>query len=116
MFIRLNRKGQSTAEYAIVFGLVVAAAIAMQTYVKRGLQGRVRDAVDFTDQNEQNKGVVEFSGNQYEPYYLGSQFNTASNSETKEQAQTGGAVARDIQEHSNRQGVQVIDRGRADND
>ncbi len=47
MFIALtlrNRKAQSTAEYAILIGLVVAAAITIQTYVKRGLQGRVRDA------------------------------------------------------------------------
>jgi len=41
-----GRKGQNTAEYAIVIALVIAAALAMQTYVKRGVQGRVHDASD----------------------------------------------------------------------
>lgn len=44
--LRLFRKAkaQSTAEYAILIGLVVATVIGIQTYVKRGLQGRFRDA------------------------------------------------------------------------
>ncbi|MDD4910626.1 MAG: hypothetical protein PHR44_08140 [Candidatus Omnitrophica bacterium] len=41
-----NRKGQNTAEYAVLIGLVVAAAIGMQTLVKRSIQGKVKDAVD----------------------------------------------------------------------
>lgn len=44
-FLR-ERKAQSTAEYAVLIGLVVAAAITMQTYVKRGLQGKTKDASD----------------------------------------------------------------------
>lgn len=43
---RLLRKGQTTAEYAILIGLVVAVAVAMQTYIKRGVQGRFKDATD----------------------------------------------------------------------
>ena len=43
---RRSSKGQSTAEYAIVIGLVIAAAVAMQVYVKRGLQGKIKDATD----------------------------------------------------------------------
>lgn len=69
MFLRrLGRMGQSTAEYAIVFALVVAAAIAMQVYVKRGLQGRVKNVVDHTE------GDI-FTGEQYEPYYMASDFD-----------------------------------------
>lgn len=46
--LRLLRKtkAQSTAEYAILIGLVVATIIGIQTYVKRGLQGRFKDATD----------------------------------------------------------------------
>jgi Flp pilus assembly pilin Flp len=46
--LRLLRKnnGQGTAEYAILVALVVAAIVGMQTYVKRGLQGRYKDAGD----------------------------------------------------------------------
>jgi uncharacterized protein (UPF0333 family) len=47
MFIALNkRRGQSTLEYAIIIGVVVGALIMMQVYVKRGLQGRVKQATD----------------------------------------------------------------------
>ncbi len=35
-----NKKAQSTAEYAILIALVVGAVVAMQTYVKRGIQAR----------------------------------------------------------------------------
>ncbi len=41
-----NKKGQNTAEYAILIGLVIAAAIGIQTYVKRGMQARSKDAGD----------------------------------------------------------------------
>ncbi len=42
----LIKKAQNTAEYAILIALVVAAAIGMQNYVKRGWQGRVADTSD----------------------------------------------------------------------
>jgi len=41
-----NKKGQNTAEYAILIALVIGAAIGIQTYVKRGIQGRVKDGSD----------------------------------------------------------------------
>ncbi len=63
-----NRRGQNIAEYSILIALVVAAAVAMNTYVKRGVQGRMKDAVDTT----QGGGGFTFSGKQYEPYYASS--------------------------------------------
>ncbi len=44
--LRRLRKGQSTAEYAIVIGLVIAAAVGMQIYVKRGEEGRLKQTAD----------------------------------------------------------------------
>jgi len=41
-----NKRAQSTLEYAILIAVVVGALIGMQTYVKRGLQGRLRAATD----------------------------------------------------------------------
>jgi len=38
--------GQSTMEYALLIAVVAAALIAMQVYVKRGIQGRIRDLAD----------------------------------------------------------------------
>ncbi|MFA6217555.1 MAG: hypothetical protein WDL87_07925 [Candidatus Omnitrophota bacterium] len=46
MFIRLTKRAQSTLEYAVIIAVVVGALIAMQVYVKRGLQGRLRQATD----------------------------------------------------------------------
>ncbi|MCK9431012.1 MAG: hypothetical protein M0R17_13635 [Candidatus Omnitrophica bacterium] len=39
-------KGQSTLEYVILLGFVVAALIAMGVYMKRGAQGRLRESTD----------------------------------------------------------------------
>ncbi|MFA5118831.1 MAG: hypothetical protein WC695_08290 [Candidatus Omnitrophota bacterium] len=46
MFIRSKKRAQSTLEYAVIIAVVVGALIAMQIYVKRGLQGRLRQATD----------------------------------------------------------------------
>lgn len=46
MFMNRHKKGQSTLEYAVIMAVVVAALIAMQVYVKRGLQGRMKQASD----------------------------------------------------------------------
>lgn len=45
MLMRL-RKGQSTLEYAVVISLVAAALLAMGVYVKRGVEGRLRESTD----------------------------------------------------------------------
>jgi hypothetical protein len=42
----LTKKGQSMAEYAILFAIVIGAAIAMQQYIKSRLQGTMQGASD----------------------------------------------------------------------
>ena len=85
-----NRKAQSTAEYAIVIGIVIAAAIAMQTYVKRGLQGGIKFAVDKAGSSAAN------AKNQYEPYYSSSSYETTADTESssEESVDTGGTLTR----------------------
>jgi len=39
----LRRKGQSTAEYAIIIGVVVGAVMAAGTFLRGGIEGKVRD-------------------------------------------------------------------------
>lgn len=39
-------KGQSTLEYAMVIAVVVGALLAIQIYMKRGLQGKLRESTD----------------------------------------------------------------------
>lgn len=92
-----NQRGQSTAEYAIVISVVIAAVIGMQLYVKRGMQGKVKDGVDFfTNQGgKMDNGVNDMSTlDQYEPYYAEGNIHTQSDSTETEQMTTGGAVAK----------------------
>ena len=58
-----SKKGQVTAEYAILFALVVAAAMGVQTYVKKSLQARVYDATEYFVSNTASLG----STRQWEP-------------------------------------------------
>lgn len=98
MFMRKGkRKGQTTAEYAVLIGLVIAAVIAMQVYVKRGLQSKIAQETD---------GLTGgFS--QYEPYYLSSDFQSSRDTRETETTATGGGVTRVLgQDASSRTGVQ----------
>jgi len=107
-----EQRGQSTAEYAIVLGVVLAALVAMQIYVKRGVNARVKVGVDeFT-----NAGTIELgwlddtnvaSGDvklnrtrgQYEPYYAESSFNVLRTSTTEEDIDlASNRVTRDIRQ------------------
>lgn len=85
------RKGQSAAEYAIVLSVVVAAAIAMQTYVKRSMQGGVKFAVDKLSVTEKGKT------GQYEPYYIESTYESTTKTYTDEEnVEADGKVIRKI--------------------
>lgn len=97
--MKINNKAQSTVEYAIVIGVVVAALVAMQTYVKRGLQARYHDGIQFMV-DETNKGQDGGSGIgntlQYEPYYLDSDYTSTSNKNENESIGVRGQVTRNL--------------------
>lgn len=87
-----DRRGQNTAEYAILIGLVVAAAIGMQTYVKRGLQAKAKDAGDgFYDKITGDtqwtavsaKAVAPLTGKQFEDTKLSSKSTQAVSEDTE---------------------------------
>ncbi len=97
-----NKKAQTTAEYAVLIGLVVAALLAMQVYVKRGLQGRLRDATDRVATQNPEVGMT----NQYEPYYLSSSFDSTRDTNESETTVEGGGVTRALtQDESRRTGT-----------
>ena len=82
-----NKKGQNTAEYAVVIALVIGAAVAMQTDLKRNLQGGIKHVVD--------RGKQDGSLGQYEPYYLRSDYSTkTSKHRDTVETETGGGVKR----------------------
>lgn len=79
MMRRFSRKAQSTLEYAILILIVIVALLAMQVYLKRGIQGRVRES-------------SENIGQAYSPGYTTSTFTTTLGSTTHEEI-TGGAAS-----------------------
>lgn len=89
----LNRKGQNTAEYAILIAVVIGAIIAMQLYVKRGLQGKVRAVTDHVGDGLLDVGYTDVPV-QYEPYYNESSYSVSQDSAINEKFQTGGQVDR----------------------
>jgi len=76
MFLR-GKKGQSTLEYVILIGFVVAALIAMGVYMKRGMQGKLRESTDQI-------------GEQYSAYQTNSNYTTTTNVNQSENLTTGG--------------------------
>jgi hypothetical protein len=43
---RKNSRGQSIAEYVLVFGVVLAAIYGMSVYMRRGIQGTIKTVAD----------------------------------------------------------------------
>lgn len=101
-----TKKAQSTVEYALIIGVIVAALIAMQTYVKRGLNARYHDGVNYLTTQT---GEIGSTG-QYEPYYVASSYDTRTGKQSTEtvgeRGQTTRSIARD--ETTRRAGGQSI--------
>jgi Flp pilus assembly pilin Flp len=82
MFIR--KKGQTIQEYVILLALVATAFIAMQAYMKRGVQGRLRDLANqiSSKQYEPNDTTsqtgIKRSGSSTEKEHLGTYTNQGS--------------------------------------
>ena len=45
-FNNRRKKGQSTLEYAILIIIIIGALLSIQVYIKRGVQGRLKQATD----------------------------------------------------------------------
>ena len=99
MLIKL-KKSQSTAEYAILISLIVAAALGMQLYMKRSLQAKMHDAsLALTDVTGDvtGDGVLLANSRQYEPYYSSqkvSDINRTSTSTKTTDELEGGAFTK----------------------
>jgi uncharacterized protein (UPF0333 family) len=62
MIHKTRCKGQSTLEYAVLIAVVVGALVAMQIYMKRGIQGKLRQSTDqIGEQFEANATNFEFT-------------------------------------------------------
>ena len=58
--IRQRQGGQTALEYTILITVVIGAFVAMQSYIKRGMQGRWHDAIDeLGDQYDPRVAVTD---------------------------------------------------------
>lgn len=108
-----NKRAQNTAEYAILIALAVGVAIAMQTYLKRGMQGGIKFVVD--------KAGKQGGTGQYEPYYLESSYGReAAAYKDTEKTEAGGKVTRSYgageDKVTTRTGYQKIGAAKEDTD
>ena len=68
------RRGQSVLEYVVLMIIVIAALLTMQVYMKRGVQGRWKTAVDdLGDQYNPNTTTINLVYN----------YDTTSSSEVR---------------------------------
>ena len=92
-----DRKAQSTGEYALVFAIILGAIVAMQTYVKRGIQGRVKSGTDYMARETMGVG----DATQYDPYYYTSSYDSNRTS-SQTQAYSDGQTDVSSQDDSQR--------------
>lgn len=96
MFRKLSRnKAQTILEYAILIGVVVAGIMAMQVYLKRGLQGRIKSSADTM-------------GEQFSPGHTQSTFTTHSNTASIENLNNEITTTNITHQESNRVGSQNV--------
>lgn len=96
-------RAQSLGEYVILVALIAAVFFGMQTYVKRGMQGRLRDASDFlvtSMKEEAGLPVNALSTNQFEPAYATHARNTEDRGHWVESMSLGGASRKDFTNNS----------------
>jgi len=82
--LRRKLKGQSALEYALVIAVAIVALIAVNAYMKRGMQGRLKESTDQI-------------GRQWDPANFTSSWRTQSggNSVTTE-SRAGGNITTNV--------------------
>ena len=68
-----NKKAQSTLEYAILIIIIIGALLAVQTYIKRGIQGKMKTSADdigdqYSPDNTKSSKVTSTHSNTTEAY------------------------------------------------
>lgn len=88
--------GQSIIEYTMFIAVVVLALLAMQVYLKRGLQGKVKDMAD------------QISPALYNPNLTISDYSTNTSSETQSHYDRGTFTQDIIYENTSRTGTETV--------
>ncbi len=71
-----NKRAQSALEYAVVLAVIAGALIAMQIYMKRGIEGRFRSSTDDI-------------GEQFDAKKADYSYTTTRNATTKDETDDG---------------------------
>lgn len=93
---KFSIRGQSTLEYAIIIMVVVGALLAMQIYMKRGLEGKLKDSSD-------NIGAQYSAGN------VSSSHTTTTVTSSDEKTSSGGSSS-NVDTSSNITGSENVER------
>lgn len=91
----LSKRGQSTLEYAVLIVVIIAALVAMQVYLKRGIQGRMRESSDQI-------------GEQFSPGYTVSNRTTYTAANTREITDQWSTATEIINQFQNRTGWENV--------
>ena len=92
-----SKRGQSTLEYAVLIVVIIGALIAVQVYLKRGIQGRMRESSDQI-------------GEQFSPGYTVSNRTTVTASNSKETSDAWGSTTEIQNQFQNRTGWENVSR------
>jgi hypothetical protein len=84
----LNRKGQSTLEYAIIVAVVIGGLLVMQHYIKRGYQGKL-------------KGAADEMGEQFDPNAYTANYNITQSSKVNQTVLSGVTSTKHIDDQVN---------------
>jgi len=63
-----RKRGQALSEYSFFLAVILIAVLAINVYVKRGLQGKYADVMDSAITAVRNRAALNVPS-QYEPYY-----------------------------------------------
>jgi hypothetical protein len=104
--LRLKKKrGQSTAEYAILIGVVIAALIGMQAFVGRNIKAKIADSMGYRDVDIP---ANMFTTTDFEPFMTSDTTTNRQSSYDMGQTSTGVVSRSNVSETVQRTGNQVI--------
>ena len=83
----LSRRAQNLTEVALILATIGLVFIGMEVYIKRGLQGKIKDITDAVVGKEQSEYASDTSGLSV----LDSSSGTSANSSTQVSTSTGGS-------------------------
>ena len=95
-----GRKGQSTAEYAVLMVVVIAALLGMAIFMKRGVMGKAREST--------NQIGEQFAPSNTKNNYTRS-FSSTRNETTSVAGESGSTIK--VQEVQNKTGTEDVTKG-----